>query len=155
MKIIIIIILLNIYKPTHCLPIYKKDLRSMHQKEKNRIILEIINNDFNEISRNIINTAMKGAYEYKFNIRCMYKLLINGMCIEDLSQVHISFNRFNSNIITSNKIILKLYTHKLLERLNYTFPDSNITQIKKPCCNYIISWGSSNDAHRADTEDFY
>ena len=59
-------------------------------------------------------------------------------------------------IIKSNELILKIYTRKLLEKLNNTFPDSKITQIHKPCCNYIISWGSSYEAQLKDIdEDFY
>lgn len=139
----------------------------MYQKEKNRTMLEIINNDFNQINLDIINSATSGKIKYQFHIQCKYQLDLNNMCHESKSLPF--FNTIFSAegrdlslskriaIIKSNELILKIYTHKLLEKLNNTFPDSKITQIHKPCCDYIISWGNTKNISDYDKyqNDFY
>ena len=127
MKLFLILLLYCTF--TYGLPIYKKDLRNMHKIEKNKILLKMIGEDFIHISEQIYREAKTGKSECQFELRCEYHLLINGQCI---------LSRDNSNI----QFIMpyKSYTQILLQKINQTFPDSNIIQINKPCCSYIISW---------------
>ena len=120
---------------THGLSIYKKELRSVHKLEKNRIIAHMIIDDFNRIYNDIQNAAKLTKKECRFDLRCSYTLDAAGECKEnsnnDLLYImdHIQF-----------EMPYKSYTHFLIKKINQTFPDTIITQIKKPCCAYIISW---------------
>ena len=117
---------------TRPIAIYKKDLRNMHGLEKNKIIDQLILEEFTRISQKIVDEAKIGKNESQFYLRCRYTYLINGECIVNSYDEFLYNNQF--------KIPHKYYRHILLQKLNQTFPDSNIVQLNKPCCLYIITW---------------
>lgn len=131
-------------------PIYKKELRSIHKIIKNKSISQFIINEFKQISYQIFQDALNKKNESQFDLRCKYKLLFNGECV--LNTKENSFQIPNTmDVIKNNKFefsqhnfnfIMKYesYTNILLKKINENFPDSNIVQINKPCCRYIISW---------------
>ena len=56
------------------LRIFKKELRSLHQVEKNKIIAKTIIGDFNGIYQEIHNAAKQGKNETRIALRCSYTL---------------------------------------------------------------------------------
>jgi hypothetical protein len=127
--------------PIHSKPIYKKDLRNMHNVQKNKIIAHTIITDYNRIYQQIYQSAQIGNTECQFDLQCKHSIDRNGECIINNYE---SFRGY-SNLFQSYSSIkfdfpYKSYTYILLQKINKTFPDSKIIQIKKPCCSYIISW---------------
>lgn len=120
---------------THLIPIYKKDLRNMHGLEKNKIIDQLILEEFTRISQNIVEEAKIGKNESQFNLRCQYRFILNGECVVNKDDEFLVNNQNNQF-----KIPHKYYRHILLQKLNQTFPDSNIVQLNRLCCLYMISW---------------
>jgi len=120
---------------THSLPVYRKDLRNVNKLEKHKVAARMIIEDFNSIYQQIYNEAKSGKNECRIDLRCSYTLLINGECKENINNEllyrmdHIQFD-----------MPYKSYTNILLRKLNQTFPDSKIVQIKKPCCAYMMYW---------------
>lgn len=115
--------------------IHKSELRVVHNSEKNKLIARMIIEDFNRIYNDIHNAAKMNKRECRFDLRCSYTLLINFECKE---------NRNNELLYQMDHIQFEMpyqtYTNILLRKLNHTFPDSTIVQIKKPCCAYNIFW---------------
>ena len=66
---------------TRPIAIYKKDLRNMHGLEKNKIIDQLIHEEFTRISQKIVDEAKIGKNESQFYLRCRYTYLIKGECI--------------------------------------------------------------------------
>ena len=117
------------------LRIFKKELRSLHQVEKNKIIAKTIIGDFNGIYQEIHNAAKQGKNETRIDLRCSYTLGINGECKP---------NRNNDLLYqmdhVQSEFPYKFYSYILLRKINQTFPDTRVTQIKKPCCAYLLAW---------------
>jgi hypothetical protein len=117
------------------LPIYKKDLRIVHKLEKNKIIAHMIIDDFNRIYQEINHAAKLGKTECRFELRCSYTLGIDFECRE---------NRHNELLYQMDHIQFEMpyksYSQILIKKINQTFPDSTLVQIKKPCCSYILTW---------------
>ncbi len=109
------------------LPVYRKDLRNLYEVEQHKIKTQMILADFNHIIELIYQEAKRGHLECDFDVRCAYKNLINGQCILTNEENGFPFE-------------LTYYTRILLQKINHTFPDSQIVRLKAPCCTYRISW---------------
>lgn len=138
-----IYIFMIIFMHIYCTPIYKKDLRNMHNVEKNKIIAQTILADYNRIYQQIYQNAQIGKTECQFDLQCKHRIDLNGKCIMNNYELFSGYqNLFQS--YSSNRIKFdfpyKSYRYILLQKINKTFPDSKIIQIKKPCCTYIIYW---------------
>ena len=121
------------YKHIHG-PIYKKDLRNMYEIEKTNYILNLIDVDYKRIDFYMLEEAIQGNNEYKFNIYCRYKLKLDGNCILQNEELLLRNRKM------TYKMPFKFYTENLIKKLNETFPDSTITNINYPCCDYDISF---------------
>ena len=145
MKILMIILLINctglfVFSENFGSRISKNQLRGLHKKELERLTQEYFIKTFDNIFDNIINSAKIGKNEYNFNIMCIE--LLNTNCeIHDGQQDWIQNHPKNIITITKSYITVKQYTTKLIDALNVSFPDSNITKIYKNCCDYhSIKW---------------
>lgn len=110
------------------LPVYRKDLRNLYEVEQHKIKTQIILADFNHITELIYQEAKRGHLECDFDLPCAYKNLINGECI------------LTGREENAFPFELTYYTRILLQKINQTFPDSQIVRLKAPCCTYRISW---------------
>ena len=131
MQLFIILLLLS---GVYSLPIYKKELRNMHELEQRSRIAQFIIGDADGIYNQVLREALKGKNEYKFVIRCSHIIRNNGECY---------LKRPEEEQDSLYKIPYEAYTKLLLKRLNQIFPDSDIAQItqnKQTCCDYLISW---------------
>jgi hypothetical protein len=139
MKLFIVILLINfayLFGDKFGNRIHKKNLRGMHKEYREGLSLKMFEITFDNIFDKIIESAKLGQNEYRFTIMChpleysqntdceIHNILKNKEWSRD--HPYITNKQFATNIINA---------------LHQTFPDSNITQIYKNCCDYnIIEW---------------
>jgi hypothetical protein len=115
--------------------LYKNQLRGLYQKENNKAIEQIIDEQFTRIFDNVILNSKINIHELHFMIFC------NDEYIKNILPGVISYTQWN-NIYN---FPLDISVSKILQKLKNTFPDSNIifhkTQSdKKNCDYYTLSW---------------
>ena len=139
MKLIILILLMN------CIyifgQIYKTQLRGMYKEQLDELIEASIVNDYETIYNKIIENAKKGINKYQFTIMCSE--LGSGSNCKLRNGHQVWTQTYPNNIIstTNSYITIEQYTTSIIDMLNSTFPDSNITNKYKNCCDYhIIKW---------------
>jgi hypothetical protein len=122
--------------------IYKKQLRDMPDKNLSNILIEELATTIMSIHDKIIKRAKTGVNEYKFTIMCIKNQNTIPNCHD--YDGHKEWMRSYPNSILS---ISKTYTTRedfttsLIDVLQYTFPDTNITKVYKNCCDgYQIEW---------------
>jgi len=110
---------------------YKTELRALFEKEKNRVLFNLVESEFEYIYKNIISSAKQGKTKIHFVILSLQTIY-----------------QFKNQAILQNEngmlqIIQEIYkppiselVDKIVDKLKYTFPDSNITYWKKPKQEY-------------------
>jgi len=138
----IIIALLALSCSIYGAPIYRNDLRLMHETEKFKLIVNTIRVQYTIIYNNIVSAAKEGKHEYQFEIMCSHRMIIGiGCALLPLQGNPFNFKRQSTDIVKmSLAISQKIFTHHLLKKINATFPDSTLTRLNKPCCDYKIAW---------------
>jgi hypothetical protein len=121
-------------------PIYRKELNSMHERSKNRIIAELIINGFNQIYNQILNDATGGKNASTFEMEWCRNYHYNSNYDECQPDTSSQPNTIRINNYLSIPMPYDLYTYFVLQQLNQSFPDSTIVRIKQPCCVYQITW---------------
>ena len=122
--------------------IHKKQLRDMYEENLSNILIQELASTIISIHDKIIKRAKTGVNEYKFTIMCIKYQNTIPNC--DYYDGHKEWMRSYPNSILS---ISKTYTTReefttsLIDVLQYTFPDANITKVYKNCCDgYQIEW---------------
>lgn len=132
--------LTSLYKEIFGQKIYKNELRGMYKRELDRLIEESIGIKVGKLYNEIITSATKGENEYPFNIMCT-ELGSGSNCEPNGHDVWKQNHPKNILYITKSYITIEQFATTIIDRLNRTFPDSNITKIYKNCCDYyIIKW---------------
>ena len=141
MKLFIIILLINCaYLFSE--QVYKYQLRGMYIQELDRLVDEALENTFVSIYNKIIDRAINGVNEYRFNIMC-----IKSTYNEEDCDVYNGYKQWiqnhPKNIVSMSKsyVTREVFTTTIIDMLNYTFPDSKISKLHKNCCDYYqIEW---------------
>ena len=113
--------------------LYKNQLRGLYQKENNKAIEKVINEQFTRIFDQVIFNSKMNIYELNFMIFC------NGQCDtkKNVLQPVISYTQWENTY----NFPLDISVSKILQKLKNTFPDSNITSNKLSICDcYTLSW---------------
>jgi hypothetical protein len=127
-------------------PLYKTDLRIMHETEKFQLIANTLRLQYTFIYNNIVKAAKEGKHEYQFAIMCSHQTIIGIGCVTLLNNLLVLHSGMVSpqldreTVKISLSISRKIFTQHLLKKLNATFPDSTIVRLNKPCCDYKIAW---------------
>jgi hypothetical protein len=129
-------------------PIYKTDLRIMHETEKFKLIANTLRLQYALIYNNIVKAANEGKHEYQFDIMCRHQTIIGIGCVDFMNNPLVLRNNGGMVNDPSDREIVKIsfaisrkiFTQHLLRKLNATFPDSTLTRLNKPCCDYKIAW---------------
>ncbi len=135
MKLFIVILLINfayLFGDKFGNRIHKKHLRGMHKEYHESQSLKMFEMTFDNIYNQIIDHAKLGQNEYRFTIMCY-----------DFSNTNCEINNQQQQRWTRDHpyITNKQFATNIINALHQTFPDSNITQIYKNCCDYnIIEW---------------
>lgn len=141
MKLFIIILLINcayLFSER----IYKHQLRGLYGHELDRLVDDALKNTFDSVYNKIIDRATNGVNEYRFDIMC-----IKSINNEEDCDVYNGYKQWiqnhPKNIVSISKsyITREVFTTKIIDMLNYTFPDSKISKLHKNCCDYYqIEW---------------
>ena len=108
-------------------------LRGMYNESKNNYLQKISKEQYNIIYQNIIQLAEQNKNNYNFTIFCSE---ITNIPIEECIKQNNNGYRNMQYDITLEEI-----RHKIIKKLQKTFPDSIITKSYKNCCDYYrISW---------------
>lgn len=130
----------GLYKELFGQKIYKNELRGMYNRELDRLIEETIEYKVGIIYYEIIEKAKKGENEYSFTIMCS-ELGSGSTCQPNGHDVWKQSHPNNILYITKSYITIEQFATTIIDRLNRTFPDSDITKIYKNCCDYYtIKW---------------
>ena len=136
MKLFLVILLINfayLFGDKFGNRIHKKHLRGMHKEYREGLSLKMFEITFDNIFDKIIESAKLGQNEYRFTIMC------HDFGITDCEIHNINKNREWAR--DHPYITNKQFATNIIYALHQTFPDSNITQIYKNCCDYyIIEW---------------
>ena len=126
--------------------LYKNQLRGLYQKENNKAIEQIIDEQFTRIFDKVILNSKMNIHELHFMIFCNGdSSLFSGVStkenIKNVLPGVITYTQWN-NIYN---FPLDISVSKILQKLKNTFPDSNITfhknqSDKKNCDYYTLSW---------------
>jgi hypothetical protein len=123
--------------------VYKYQLRGMYIQELDRLIDEALQRKFNTIYNKIIDLATNGVNEYAFTIMCEQSNYIEDSLCENYNGYKRWIQSHPKNILFKSKsyITREVFTTTIIDMLNYTFPDSNISKLHKYCCDYYqIEW---------------
>lgn len=108
-------------------------LRGMYNESKNNYLQKISKEQYNIIYQNIIQLAEQNKNNYYFTIFCSE---IMNIPIEECIKQNNNGYRYMQYDITLEEI-----RHKVITKLQKTFPNSIITKSYKNCCDYYrISW---------------
>ena len=154
MKLFIIIINMLITKSFSSFeiePIYKYQLKNMYENEKNKIINETVDNCVNQLYNLVItnaklniNTTYFDLFHYYFLNKIQKELDANGLLysfLHDTYEQNRCKNRQKENVynIASNynyfdiqvsyNVPIELITSKILDKILFIFPDSNLSKI--------------------------
>jgi hypothetical protein len=130
----------GLYKELFGQKIYKNELRGMYTRELDRLIEETIEYKVGILYYEIIEKAKKGENEYSFTIMCS-ELGSGSACQPNGHDVWKQSHPNNILYITKSYITIEQIATTIIDRLNRTFPDSDITKIYKNCCDYYtIKW---------------
>ena len=136
MKLFIVILLINfvyLFGDKFGSRIHKKQLRGMHKEYHEDLLQQTFVTTFDNVYNQITDHAKMGQNEYRFSIMC------HDSQITDCEIHNINKNREWSR--DHPYITNKQFATNIINALHQTFPDSNITQIYKNCCDYnIIEW---------------
>ena len=126
-------------------PLYKTDLRILHETENFRLIANTLRLGYTLIYNSIVKAATEGKHEYQFAIMCSHQMIIDIGCVTVRNNpLLIRSGGFSPGQQEIDRISLsisrKIFTQHLLRKLNATFPDSSIVRLNKPCCDYKIAW---------------
>jgi hypothetical protein len=123
--------------------IYKYQLRGLYKQEVDRLIEEALQGEFNTIYDKIIDLATNGVNEYAFTIMCEQSTYSEDSYCEIYNGYKRWIQNHPNNIVSKPKsyVTREVFTTTIIEMLNYTFPDSNISKLHKYCCDYYqIEW---------------
>jgi hypothetical protein len=169
MKFFIIIFNILITKSFSYEPIYKYQLKNMYENEKNKFINHTVDNCIHQLYDLVIHNAKQNINTTYFDIFYYYFLdkikseIDNNSIINSFLQNSNDQNRYECLIqykkhqkdnvynVAFNfygqppyNISIELLISKILDRISFIFPDSNISKVNNKfyCFNtYIISWG--------------
>ena len=114
-------------------------LRYMSTFDKNMYIYKMSKEQYDIKSMKIIELAIQGKTDYNFTIMCSETINIPiEVCIkyDGYKNWIIKYSKEYQNDIQPEEI-----RHKVIKKLQKTFPDSKITKSYKNCCDfYKISW---------------
>jgi hypothetical protein len=103
---------------------------------------DIIDERYNEIRNHVIDSAVKGKTNTDFTIMCIrnkYNACINYDGYQEWWRRYILRN--GGNFIPKNDIRSEQVKMRVIEKIQNSFPDSNITKSYKNCCDtYNITW---------------
>jgi hypothetical protein len=161
----LLIILANIICIYGLQVLQKHNLRGMFDKEKTQIINKIIRDTYKQIYFGAIDNAKLGKNDYKFTIMCVpldnnnseFMFINKQFCNnkQQHEQVLASINKDRGYGLTDGyqswkqqnpitieyKINENTIINDLMNMVNITFTDSNITTTYENCCDYYtISW---------------
>jgi hypothetical protein len=121
--------------------IYKKQLRGMYEENLSNILIQELASTVISIHDKIIERAKTGVNEYKFTIMCMENQNSIPICNYDGLQEWTQRHPHSIISISKTYITREEFTTSLIDILQYTFPDANITKVYKNCCNgFQIEW---------------
>jgi len=123
--------------------IYKYQLRGLYKQELDRLVDEEVQNTFVSLYNKIIDLATNGVNEYAFTIMCEKSNYIEDSLCENYNGYKRWIQSHPKNILSKSKsyVTREVFTTTIIEMLNYTFPDSNISKLHKYCCDYYqIEW---------------
>jgi outer membrane protein assembly factor BamD (BamD/ComL family) len=123
--------------------VYKAQLRGLYKQELDRLVDEEVQNTFVSIYNKIIDLATNGVNEYAFTIMCEQSNYIDDSYCENYNGYKRWIQNHPNNIVSKPKsyVTREVFTTTIIEMLNYTFPDSNISKLHKYCCDYYqIEW---------------
>ena len=163
MKFFIIIFNILITKSFSYEPIYKYQLKNMYENEKNKFINETVDDCVHQLydlvitnAKLNINTTYFDLFHYYFLNKIQKELDDNILLysfLHDTYEQNRCKNRQKENVynIGSNyfsqqvpyNVPIELITSKILDRISFIFPDSNLSKIdnKYYCIDtYSISW---------------
>jgi hypothetical protein len=123
--------------------IYKYQLRGLYKQELDRLVDEALQGEFLTIYNKIIDLATNGVNEYAFTIMCEQSTYSEDSYCEIYNGYKRWIQNHPNNIISKPKsyVTREVFTTTIIEMLNYTFPDSNISKLHKYCCDYYqIEW---------------
>ena len=121
--------------------IYKKQLRGMYEENLSNILIQELASTNISIHDKIIERAKTGVNEYKFTIMCMDNQNSIPICNYDGPKEWMQ--RHPNSILSISKTYTtrEEFTKSLIDVLQYTFPDANISKVYKNCCDgYQIEW---------------
>jgi len=102
----------------------------------------IIDDRYNEIRNYVIESAVKGKTNIDFPIMCLrnqYNNCDNYDGCQEWWRHYILRN--GGELIPKNDICLEQIKMRIIEKIQNSFPDSNITKGYKNCCDaYNITW---------------
>ncbi len=99
----------------------------------------IITDRYNKIYDSVIQTANSGETKTDFTIMCIRK--DNIICDNYNGYAEWWRSRSSDEIILKNDTRYKQIKIRVLQKLQSSFPGSNITKVHKNCCvTYTISW---------------
>jgi hypothetical protein len=107
------------------------------------IYVEVIIDDrYNKIRNHVIDSAVKGKTNIDFTIMCIrnkYNACINYDGYQEWWRQYILRN--GGKLIPKNNIQSEQIKMRIIEKIQNSFPDSNITKSYKNCCDtYNITW---------------
>ena len=123
--------------------IYKYQLRGLYKQELDRLVDEEVQNTFVSLYNKIIDLATNGVNEYAFTIMCEQSTYSEDSYCEIYNGYKRWIQNHPNNIISKPKsyVTREVFTTTIIDMLNYTFPDSNISKLHKYCCDYYqIEW---------------
>ena len=118
----------NYYNDDNKNVVTNNQLRGMYNESKNNHLQKIVNEQHDIIYTNIIKLAEQNNNNFYFTIFCSEQMHIP---IEECIKQNNNGYRHMRNDITLEEI-----RHKVIKKLNKTFPDSIITKSYKNCCDY-------------------
>ena len=121
--------------------VYKYHLRGMHEKELERVIKNSIENTIERLYHKILESARKGKKNCPFTIMCEEEQTNTNCEIQNGHKIWLQNNPNNILASTNYYITIEQYTKNVTTLLNEIFPDNNITNFYKNCCEYhMIRW---------------
>jgi hypothetical protein len=104
----------------------------------------LVEDKFSYIHEHVIKSALNGKTSLNFTIMC---LQFKNRKLDDKCNNYDGYNEWVSKEQNYNGIIVpkninpKIIRNRVIQRLQYIFPDSNITKSQHNCCDYYkISW---------------
>lgn len=118
------------------------NLRLTTQHLRGMYVDGIIDDRYNKIRNVVIESAVKGKFNIDFTIMCIrnqYNVCDNYDGYQEWWRQYILRN--GGELIPKNDIRLEQIKMRIIEKIQNSFPDSNITKGYKNCCDaYNITW---------------